>query len=145
ATGSILMADSGKDINKALVFTNNIAPHNAYGVIGSGTGVGTASLSHWFTSYVFKNNVIVGGEASKYPPGNHFVNSFNDVGFIDMAKGDYRLSPSSRFRNTIAGGGDIGCNLAAFNSAASITGDAVPVDSANPKRTNDKNSGGGIH
>src|SRR5262249_26034611 len=41
ATGSILMADSGKDINKALVFTNNIAPHNAYGVIGSGTGVGT--------------------------------------------------------------------------------------------------------
>jgi hypothetical protein len=145
ASGNILTADSNKDVNKALVFTNNIAPHNAYGVIGSGTGPGTASLSRWFNPYIFKNNVIVGGQASSYPPGNHFVRSFNDVKFTDMANGDYRLTSSSPFRNASAGGSDIGCNLTAFNGAASIISGASAGAAANPKRTSENNSSGGTH
>ena len=48
---------------------------------------------------MFKKNVIVGGQASNYPPDNYFINSFSEVGFVDMAKGDYRLSSSSSYRN----------------------------------------------
>jgi hypothetical protein len=145
ATGNILTADSNKENNKALVFTNNIAPHNTYGVIGTGTGVGTASLNRWFTPYVFMNNVIVGGQATNYPPGNHFVKSFKEVGFTDLAKGDYRLSSSSPFRNVGAGGGAIGCNLDAFNQSAAVTSGHYGGDIDIPKRGNDKNSSGGTH
>jgi hypothetical protein len=145
ATGNILTADSSKENNKALVFTNNIVSHNTYGVIGTGTGVGTPSLNRWFTTYVFKGNVIVGGQASNYPPGNHFVKSFKDVGFTDLAKGDYRLSSSSPYRNVSAGGGNIGCNLDAFNQSAAVASGQGPGDAEAPKRGNDKNSSGGTH
>ena len=111
ATGNIMSTDSTQGLNVGLVFTNNIVAHNAYGVIGSDTGIGLSTLSRWWKSYVFKKNVIVGGQASNYPPDNYFINSFREVGFVDMAKGDYRLSSSSSYRNAGADGKNIGCNL----------------------------------
>jgi hypothetical protein len=111
ATGNILTTESAQGLNVALVFTNNIVAHNAYGVIGTDTGIGLLTLSRWWKSYVFKKNVIVGGQASNYPPDNYFINSFSEVGFVDMAKGDYRLSSSSSYRNAGADGKNIGCNL----------------------------------
>ena len=111
ATGNIMSTDSTQGLNVGLAFTNNIIAHNAYGVIGTDTGIGLSTLNRWWKSYVFKKNVIVGGKASNYPPDNYFVNSFNEVGFVDMAKGDYRLSSSSSYRNAGADGKNIGCNL----------------------------------
>jgi hypothetical protein len=111
ATGNIMSTDSTQGLNVGLVFTNNIVAHNAYGVIGTDTGVGLSTLSRWWKSYVFKKNVIVGGQASNYPPDNYFINSFREVGFVDMAKGDYRLSSSSSYRNAGADGKNIGCHL----------------------------------
>jgi hypothetical protein len=111
ATGNIMSTDSTQGLNVGLVFTNNIVAHNAYGVIGADTGVGLSTLSRWWKSYVFKKNVIVGGQASNYPPDNYFINSFREVGFVDMAKGDYRLSSSSSYRNAGADGKNIGCHL----------------------------------
>jgi hypothetical protein len=110
ATGSILATDSTQGLNVGLVFTNNIVAHNAYGVIGTGTGIGLPTLTRWWTSFVFQNNVIVGGQASNYPLGNYFINSFSEVGFVDMSKGDYRLSSSSQYRNAGTDGKDIGRN-----------------------------------
>jgi hypothetical protein len=111
ATGNILTTESAQGLNVALVFTNNIVAHNAYGVIGTDTGIGLLTLNRWWKSYVFKKNVIVGGQASNYPADNYFINSFGEVGFVDMAKGDYRLSSSSSYRNAGADGKNIGCNL----------------------------------
>jgi hypothetical protein len=111
ATGAILSTDSTQGLNVGLVFTNNIVAHNAYGVIGTDTGVGLPTLSRWWKSYIFRKNVIVGGRASNYPPDNYFINSFNEVGFVDISKGDYRLSSSSSYRNAGADGKNIGCNL----------------------------------
>jgi len=111
ATGNIMSTDSTQGLNVGLAFTNNIVAHNAYGVIGTDTGIGLSTLNRWWRSYVFKKNVIVGGKASNYPPDNYFVNSFSEVGFVDMAKGDYRLSSSSSYRNAGADGKNIGCNL----------------------------------
>src|SRR5262249_51989436 len=67
ATGNVMTAESSHGLNVGLVFTNNIVAHNAYGVIGTGTGVGLPTLSRWWKSYIFKKNVIVGGQASNYP------------------------------------------------------------------------------
>jgi hypothetical protein len=111
ATGNILSTDSTQGLNVGLTFTNNIVAHNAYGVIGTDTGVGLSTLRRWWKSYVFKKNVIVGGQASNYPPDNYFINSFSEIGFMDMAKGDYRLSSSSSYRNAGADGKNIGCSL----------------------------------
>ena len=113
ATGNIMSTESTHGSNVGLVFTNNIVAHNAYGVIGTGTGVGLPTLSRWWESYTFKKNVIVGGRARDYPPDNYFINSFSNVGFVDMANGDYQLSPYSLYRNAGADGKNIGCN---FNS-----------------------------
>ena len=111
ATGNIMSTDSTQGLNVGLVFTNNIVAHNDYGVIGTDTGIGLSTLNRWWKSYVFKKNVIVGGQASNYPPDNYFINSFSEVGFMDMAKGDYRLSSSSSYRNAGADGKNVGCNL----------------------------------
>jgi hypothetical protein len=111
ATGNIMSTDSTQGLNVGLVFTNNIVAHNAYGVIGTDTGIGLSTLKRWWKSYVFKKNVIVGGQASNYPPDNYFINSFSEIGFVDMAKGDYRLSSSSSYRNAGADGKNIGCHL----------------------------------
>jgi hypothetical protein len=111
ATGAIMATDSTHGLNVGLVFTNNIVAHNAYGVIGTDTGVGLPTLSRWWESYIFKKNVIVGGRAWNYPPDNYFINSFSEVGFLDMAKGNYQLSPSSLYRNAGADGKNIGCNV----------------------------------
>jgi hypothetical protein len=110
ATGSILATDSTQGLNVGLVFTNNIVAHNAYGVIGTGTAIGLPTLTKWWTSFVFQKNVIVGGQASNYPLGNYFINSFSEVGFVDMSKGDYQLSSSSQYRNAGTDGKDIGRN-----------------------------------
>src|SRR5262249_28094823 len=108
ATGNIITAEAPRGLNVGLVFTNNIVAHNAYGVIGTDTGIGLPTLTRWWTSFVFEKNVIVGGQSSNYPLGNYFINSFSEVGFVDMAKGDYRLSSSSQYRNAGTDGQDIG-------------------------------------
>jgi hypothetical protein len=113
ATGNILTTETANILNKALVFTNNIAPHNTYGVVGTGSPFGTASLDRNFTGYVFQKNVIIGGQASNYPSGNFFVSSFTQVGFVDYAGGDYRLSSSSPYKNAGSDGKDVGCQLGA--------------------------------
>jgi hypothetical protein len=108
ATGNIMSTEATQGLNMELVFTNNIVAHNAYGVIGTDTGIGLATLTRWWTSFVFEKNVIVGGQASNYPLGNYFINSFSEVGFVDMAKGDYRLSSSSQYLSAGTDGQDIG-------------------------------------
>jgi hypothetical protein len=117
ATGNIMSTDSTQGLNVGLVFTNNIVAHNTYGVIGTGTGVGLATLTKWWTTFVFDKNVIVGGQASNYPLGNYFINSFSEVGFTDMANGDYRLSSSSPYRNAGSDGKDVGCLFGAATSS----------------------------
>ena len=45
ATGNILSTDSTQGLNVGLTFTNNIVAHNAYGVIGTDTGIGLSTLN----------------------------------------------------------------------------------------------------
>ncbi len=112
-TSSVLVAgDDPEDKNTGFVFTNNIVAHNAYGIVGTGTGPGTPTLARYFPGAVVTGNVILGGPAALYPPGNAFPSSLDAVGFVDRGSGRYRLAASSVHRRQ-----GVGVDFDALSSA----------------------------
>jgi hypothetical protein len=110
---TIIMSEGEPHTNVS--FSGNVLKHNEYGIIGSGTGIGTPTLERFFPEIIMKDNLIVGGKMRNYPEGNYFPVSEADVGFLDKAAGDYRLDParSSRRGET----NDTGVDLAALCAA----------------------------
>jgi len=118
----IISTDGAANTN--FVYQNNIAPHNAYGVHGSGFGIGLSSLNKFFPGFVFQKNVIEGIASSgvsqsSYPVSNFFPLDWAAVKFTDFAKGNYALAPSSPFKNAGTDGKDIGADIAGLNAATS--------------------------
>jgi hypothetical protein len=125
-TADILAAD-GRPTAR-LVYRNNIAPHNQYGVIGTGTGPGRHTIGTYFPGAVVKKNVIAGGHAPQFPAENFFPSSLDEVGFVGRTRGDYRLAPTSRYRRAGTDGADPGVDfdalLAAMSPLESLTAPA---------------------
>jgi hypothetical protein len=114
-SGSIITADYAP--SAGFRFLNNITPHNLYGVIGSGHGSGPDTIAHYFPGSVFRNNVIVGiPQGILYPIDNFPSALLSLVGFVNLASGDYRLSPISPYRNRGTDGKDVGCDFDALKS-----------------------------
>ena len=90
------------------VFTNNIVPDNAWAIMGSSASPGNGTLAMYFPGAIVKANVFIKGSAGAYPVGNYFPASVNDVGFVNLAGGDYRLSASSPYVKAATDGGAIG-------------------------------------
>ncbi len=117
-SGNIISADGQP--SPRFIFRNNIVAHNSNGIWGSDYGVGNSAINHYFPGSIITKNVITGGDyyngglPSNYPAGNFFIPSFDEVGFVDRANGNYRLSASSLYRNTATDGTDIGCNIDAL-------------------------------
>ena len=103
------------------VYTNNFSRHNQYGVKGSKRASGTDSLNAYFTGWVFRGNVLAGGQAASYPAGNHFppAAAFT-ASFVNAGLGDYRLVPASPFRNKATDGRDVGVDTKALRLAQAI-------------------------
>jgi hypothetical protein len=99
------------------VFTNNIAPHNLYGVIGTNHGPGNDSLDVYFPARDFRRNAIPGASLTAYPVDNFYPAGLGDVGFIDLAGGNYRLADSSPYRHSGTDGTDIGADIPAVERA----------------------------
>lgn len=127
--GNIILADGAP--HTGFVFQNNITPHNLYGVIGTGTGIGNGTLAAYFPGAIFANNVIPGGIASSYPPNNFFPASLSDVGFSNLAGADYRLLLTSPFKFAGTDGKDVGADLDAINAATAGISQAF-VTTADP-------------
>ncbi len=109
-TNAVLVA-SGQP-NPRFTFTNNLAPKGVYGVGGdSYYGDPNQALSAYFPGAVFVANVLQGGDASDYPPGNFFPASLSDIGFGNYVAGDYRLLTSSPYKNAGTDGKDIGADI----------------------------------
>jgi hypothetical protein len=79
---------------------------------------GRSTLDAFFPGARFDGNVIVGGSASAYPPGNFFPRSASQVGFVDVGKADYRLATSSRFARVATDGKDPGVDFTSLVAAA---------------------------
>ena len=124
-TGSIVMAEGPP--NPGFIYRDNIAPHNAQGIVGTGVASGLPTRAAFFPDGVFRRNVIAGGQPSNYPPDNFFPDSLEEVGFVNRKSRDYRLSSSSLYRRAASDGSDVGANFEKLRdalSAASTSGTA---------------------
>jgi hypothetical protein len=105
-----LVAGGDRAPHTHFVFQNNIAFHNAYGVIGSGTGIGRPTFERYFPGAVIRRNVIIGGMADRYPMDNFFPPSADQVGFVDLPGHDFRLKPSSSYKHAATDRLDVGAD-----------------------------------
>ena len=114
-TGSTASIDA--PASPRFVFSNNIVANNTYGFKGSDSSTGIPTLQTFFPGYWFKRNAIVGGKASLYPADNFFPATYDAVGFVDRAGGNYRLAPSSLYKGAGEGGTDVGADIDALTAA----------------------------
>jgi uncharacterized protein (TIGR03437 family) len=116
--GNLVVA--GQAPSRAFVFLNNIAPHNEFGIFGDARGPGNVGIRYYFPDGVFRKNVIAGADAEAYPTDNFYPSSLSQVGFQGLATGNYRLAPSSRYKNAGTDGRDPGCDFDALQRARTV-------------------------
>jgi len=63
------------------------------------------------------NNAVIGGPGNFPIVGNFFPATIAAVGFVNYAGGDYRLAPTSPYKNAGTDGKDIGADIVALNAA----------------------------
>ena len=114
--------------------TNNMSAHNSYGLFGTNSSPGNASIAMYLPGGVVIANVLAGGVASKYPPGNFFPTvAAWQSGFVSYATGDYHLKDTSVYNNAGTDGEDLGANIDVVlaQTANARTGDnSVPPGTA---------------
>ena len=103
---------------QGFVFTNNIILDNKYGVMGDNATPGIGTIGRYFPNSLFLRNIIVGAPASSFPEGNYYPPTTDDVGFVDFAGRNYRLSETSPYQASGSDGSHIGCDIDALNAAA---------------------------
>lgn len=99
------------------VFTNNVLIDNAYAIKGSGTAVGTGTISKYFPGSDFRGGIYVGANPSLYPVNNFYPANVGDVGFVNFVGRNYRLSTNSIYRGGGTDGKDPGANFDALAAA----------------------------
>ena len=105
---SVLYADT--NAVQQFVMTNNIARDNLYGIMGGGTSPGNGTIAAYFPNSTFLRGVWASAPYY-YPTGNFYPANLSDVGFVDLAGGNYRLAASSIYRNAALDGTDVGANI----------------------------------
>jgi hypothetical protein len=120
-SGNIITAEGPP--HERFDFRFNIAPHNEYGITGTGTGVGTATLRAYFPASDVSGNLIAGGPATLYPRPNFFPppsKSARPAGSLEDARRLARL-PSDSGRDgtsTVHVGADLDLVLSAIGWAS---------------------------
>jgi hypothetical protein len=73
---------------KGFVFTNNIARHLSYGIIGTDHAPGADTIAAYFPGSKITGNSFAGSNG-RYPSGNHSIGDICDE-LISCATGDFR-------------------------------------------------------
>jgi hypothetical protein len=104
-------------------FRNNIGWHNQYGLFGNGEGTGLQAIAAYLPDGEFTGNVLAGGSANRYPPGNRFLSAAEVMAqFVNPNAGNFRLRPDSMARNAATDGGAAGADVDAIYRAMGGTG-----------------------
>src|SRR5207244_12594164 len=92
-------------------------------------GPGRPRLNPLSPGSPYHRNVHPGANALVYPADNFFPATLADVGFVDLAGGNYRLAASSPYKGAGTDGKDIGADIDAVDAATAgvVAGIDVPV------------------
>ena len=112
---SAIFADSNPTTR--FVLTNNIIPDYSWALMGSGTAPGNGTIATYLPGAVVDRNIWAGSNPSTYPTGNYYPSTMDDVGFVNLSAGDYRLSATSAYRTAASDGTAVGCDIDALNAA----------------------------
>jgi hypothetical protein len=129
---------SADAVHTGFAFTDNIVAKTTYGFAGASNltalltnpnmGEGALILQTFFVTPLFTGNVLTGSSPAVY--GGYAENAFplteTDIGFVDLAGGNYRLSSSSPYRGTATGGKDPGADIDAVSAATCSPVAALP-------------------
>jgi Putative Ig domain len=128
--GSSIVYAYGTKTILGFQWTNNLARHNNYGFFGTGGfAYGLPTITHFYPDGIVTGNVLAGGTASKYPPGNLFPTVASHVAqFTDPASGDYSLVAGSSYIGAGLDGKDLGANIAEIKNwtAVALSGNLTP-------------------
>jgi hypothetical protein len=83
------------------VFTNNLARHSKYGIMGSDRAPGNDSIAALLPASRIAGNVIAEADPDHYPAGNDYPSlAAFQLAFVDYAGGNYTLVVGSPWRST---------------------------------------------
>jgi len=132
-SGNMMTATSSSALVPAssFVFTNNIVPHNQYGIFGDyGVGIDMVAINAYLPGSSFARNAIVGGLASTFPDGNFFPSALSAVGFVSLASRNYALAPGTPYVRAGTDGKDVGVDFAALAAARAGSSDLPATQAA---------------
>jgi hypothetical protein len=90
-------------------FTNNVARHNDYGIIGTDHAPGNDTISAFFPGSQIVANVIADANPTRYPRSNLYPSTADfRAQFVAYESGDYRLVPTSSWKRAGSDGQDLG-------------------------------------
>ena len=112
---ALFLLSQGNGKLARLTVQNNILEGGSYGLYGDGGFEGTGALTQFAASWTFTNNVITGGNCSAYPSGTACPASMSQVGFANLAGGDFHLTAASAYQGR---GADIDAVQAATQGVA---------------------------
>jgi hypothetical protein len=108
------------------IFSNNILQFNLYGIACSVEKPTCPDIPfcNCFPRGTIKGNVIADNRnvrasyhLEKGFPGDSIVSSYDEVGFVDYARGNWQLAPRSKYRGKATDGKDPGADYAALNAS----------------------------
>ena len=112
---SAVYGDTNPTINFTL--TNNIMPDYSWAIMGNSASPGNGTIAVYFPNSTILNGIFAGAPPTNYPTGNFYPASMADVGFTNLAGGNYRLAPSSIYRLAGTDGKDVGADVDQLNAA----------------------------
>ncbi len=129
--GAGVVLVSGNPIS-GFTFTNNVAKHDTYGILGSGVGYGTTAITAFFPDGVVTRNVLAGATAP-YPPGNLFPSLATFQGhFVDATGANYEVLPGTDWTNAGTDGLTLGADYDGIRSGARQADAAISLALTTP-------------
>jgi hypothetical protein len=121
----LVFANAIQKKGNAFAFTDNIAQLGTYGLGAENPPLGSSSLTlldGHFRGWAFSRNILInpqGNPPSIYPAGQYWVSSLAAVGFQDLSRADFTLSPKSPYRGQGSSGSNPGANIESLGQALS--------------------------
>jgi hypothetical protein len=134
---SSLLYAYGPYTMNSFTFTDNLARHQDYGIMGANTAPGNFTIQTYFPGSNITCNAIAGAVAKNYPAQNAYPTvAAWEASFADFAGGDYRLTSTSAVYTAGCADPKPGADIDRINAAIADTSSTpAPPPSGNSAPT----------